>query len=44
MVTLKLVIQVKRLCQENTWLRDELASTQQKLQVVKKSSVRLLFC
>ena len=29
----KLRSQVKRLCQENAWLRDELASTQQKLQV-----------
>ena len=32
-VIAKLFLQVKRLCQENTWLRDELASTQQKLQV-----------
>ena len=32
-VIAKLFSQVKRLCQENTWLRDELASTQQKLQV-----------
>ena len=30
----KLRSQVKRLCQENAWLRDELASTQQKLQVI----------
>lgn len=29
----KLKAQVRRLCQENAWLRDELASTQQKLQV-----------
>ncbi|BFZ11701.1 hypothetical protein BsWGS_14740 [Bradybaena similaris] len=29
----KLRAQVKRLCQENGWLRDELATTQQKLQV-----------
>lgn len=28
----KLRIQVKRLCQENGWLRDELSSTQLKLQ------------
>ena len=32
-VIANLFSQVKRLCQENTWLRDELASTQQKLQV-----------
>lgn len=29
----KLRTQVRRLCQENAWLRDELANTQQKLQV-----------
>ena len=29
----KLRAQVRRLCQENGWLRDELATTQQKLQV-----------
>ncbi len=28
----KLRSQVRRLCQENAWLRDELANTQQKLQ------------
>lgn len=28
----KLKVQVKRLCQENTWLREELEQTQQKLQ------------
>merc|ERR1719272_2626336 len=28
----KLRSQVKRLCQENAWLRDELATTQQRLQ------------
>ena len=28
----KLKAQVRRLCQENSWLRDELASTQQRLQ------------
>ena len=33
----KLRSQVKRLCQENAWLRDELASTQQKLQVSQTS-------
>ena len=33
----KLRSQVKRLCQENAWLRDELASTQQKLQVGHQS-------
>lgn len=30
---LKLKAQVRRLCQENAWLRDELANTQQNLQV-----------
>ena len=30
---------MKRLCQENTWLRDELASTQQKLQVLRKEAI-----
>lgn len=29
----KLRAQVRRLCQENAWLRDELANTQQKLQM-----------
>lgn len=29
----KLRAQVRRLCQENGWLRDELANTQQKLQM-----------
>ena len=28
----KLRAQVRRLCQENAWLRDELSSTQQRLQ------------
>ena len=37
-VIAKLFSQVKRLCQENTWLRDELASTQQKLQVTDISN------
>ena len=38
MTIAKLFSQVKRLCQENTWLRDELASTQQKLQVTDISN------
>ncbi|KAK4887676.1 hypothetical protein RN001_003947 [Aquatica leii] len=33
----KLRTQVRRLCQENAWLRDELASTQQRLQARKTS-------
>ena len=33
--------QVKRLCQENTWLRDELASTQQKLQASEQNAAQL---
>ena len=37
----KLRSQVKRLCQENAWLRDELASTQQKLQVGLQFSLAL---
>jgi len=37
----KLRSQVKRLCQENTWLRDELASTQQKLQASEQSGAQL---
>ena len=38
----KLRSQVKRLCQENAWLRDELASTQQKLQVsLEKTSTQV---
>ena len=32
---------MKRLCQENTWLRDELASTQQKLQVTDTYNTEL---
>jgi len=32
---------VKRLCQENAWLRDELASTQQKLQTSEQTSAQL---
>lgn len=43
----KLRTQVKRLCQENAWLRDELAGTQQKLQASEQAvsflgDVRLL--
>ena len=38
----KLRSQVKRLCQENAWLRDELASTQQKLQVGLQSALAWL--
>jgi len=37
----KLRSQVKRLCQENTWLRDELASTQQKLQASEQNAAQL---
>jgi kinesin light chain len=37
----KLRSQVKRLCQENAWLRDELASTQQKLQTSEQMSAQL---
>lgn len=36
----KLRAQVRRLCQENGWLRDELATTQQKLQVGAHSFVK----
>ena len=36
----KLRSQVKRLCQENAWLRDELASTQQKLQVHSQGTLK----
>lgn len=36
----KLKAQVRRLCQENAWLRDELNSTQQKLQA--SGQVKLL--
>ena len=46
-VIAKLFSQVKRLCQENTWLRDELASTQQKLQVTDTYNTELaahFFC
>ena len=37
----KLRSQVKRLCQENAWLRDELASTQQKLQASEQNAAQL---
>lgn len=37
----KLRTQVRRLCQENAWLRDELANTQQKLQASEQSVAQL---
>ncbi|GFS89925.1 kinesin light chain [Nephila pilipes] len=37
----KLKAQVRRLCQENAWLRDELANTQQKLQVSEQMVAQL---
>lgn len=37
----KLRVQVRRLCQENQWLRDELAGTQQKLQKSEQSVAQL---
>uniref|UniRef100_A0A4W5KAA6 Kinesin light chain 4 n=1 Tax=Hucho hucho TaxID=62062 RepID=A0A4W5KAA6_9TELE len=37
----KLRAQVRRLCQENQWLRDELANTQQKLQKCEQSVAQL---
>ena len=37
----KLKAQVKRLCQENAWLREELSSTQQKLQRSEQNNVQL---
>ena len=37
----KLRSQVKRLCQENAWLRDELATTQQKLQASEQTGAQL---
>uniref|UniRef100_A0A3Q3B5L6 Kinesin light chain n=1 Tax=Kryptolebias marmoratus TaxID=37003 RepID=A0A3Q3B5L6_KRYMA len=37
----KLRVQVRRLCQENKWLRDELAGTQQKLQKSEQSVAQL---
>ena len=35
------LFQVKRLCQENAWLRDELATTQQKLQASEQNAAGL---
>lgn len=37
----KLRTQVRRLCQENAWLRDELANTQQKLQSSEQTVAQL---
>ncbi|XP_071963500.1 kinesin light chain-like isoform X5 [Antedon mediterranea] len=37
----KLRAQVRRLVQENSWLRDELAATQQKLQISEQSAAEL---
>ncbi|CAK9819205.1 Kinesin light chain [Anthophora quadrimaculata] len=37
----KLRTQVRRLCQENAWLRDELAGTQQKLQASEQTVAQL---
>lgn len=37
----KLRAQVRRLCQENAWLRDELANTQQKLQMSEQKVATL---
>jgi kinesin light chain len=37
----KLRAQVRRLCQENAWLRDELANTQQKLQASEQTVAQL---
>lgn len=37
----KLRAQVRRLCQENAWLRDELANTQQKLQASEQATAQL---
>lgn len=37
----KLRAQVRRLCQENQWLRDELANTQQKLQRSEQTVAQL---
>ena len=37
----KLKAQVRRLCQENAWLREELSATQQKLQVSEQNCVQL---
>ena len=37
----KLKAQVRRLCQENAWLREELSTTQQKLQQSEQNNVQL---
>merc|ERR550519_1450477 len=37
----KLRAQVRRLCQENAWLRDELANTQQRLQASEQQVANL---
>ena len=37
----KLKAQVRRLCQENAWLREELSATQQKLQISEQNVVQL---
>ena len=37
----KLRAQVRRLCQENTWLRDELANTQQRLRLSEEQCATL---
>ena len=37
----KLRAQVRRLCQENAWLRDELANTQQRLQASEQQVAHL---
>ena len=37
----KLKAQVRRLCQENAWLRDELSTTQTKLQNSEQKNVQL---
>jgi len=37
----KLRAQVRRLCQENSWLRDELANTQHKLQLSEQRCATL---
>jgi kinesin light chain len=37
----KLRAQVRRLCQENAWLRDELADTQQRLQLSEQRCATL---
>lgn len=37
----KLRTQVRRLCQENAWLRDELAAAQQRLQAAEQRVAQL---